>query len=100
MEEIKLANTLIEASENLRKLFPETYDEKSKFVQGIIRNVMAVQGKDVLPAALECMEKSKEKGRESDILWFSAAACDMIIGQQPHESISTRLKQLAETLKL
>lgn len=65
MEEIKIANTLIEASENLRKLFPETYDEKSKFVQKVIRNVMAAHDKDVLPAALECMEKAAGGTKES-----------------------------------
>lgn len=100
MEEIKLANNLIQAREMLRMSYPDIYDVKSKFVQGIIRNVMAAQGIDVLRALLVCMVKAKEKGRENDNLWFSAAACDMIIGQQPHESISTRVKQLAEALTL
>ena len=39
-QELKLANSLIEQSEALRRLFPDTYDEKSKEVQEFIRKLL------------------------------------------------------------
>ena len=87
-KELQIANSLIEASEALRRLFPDTYDEESLKVQAFIREVMEAQQMDVLPAALLLMEAAREKGREADIPWFAAAAVDMLCGQQPHESHS------------
>ena len=97
---LQIANGLMEASEALRRLFPDTYDEKSRQVQALIRQVMEAQQKDVLPATLMLMEAAREKGREADILWFAAAACDMLCGQQPHESPRTQLLKMAESFKL
>ena len=99
-EELQIANGLMEASEVLRRLFPDTYDEKSREVQTFIRQVMEAQQKDVLPATLLLMEAAQEKGSEADIHWFAAAAVDMLCGQQPHESPRTRLLKMAESLKL
>lgn len=97
---IQIANSLIERSEFLRKLFPDTYDETSKKMQGYLRKVMEAQGKDVLPAALMVMEAAQEKNDEATINWIAAAACDMLMGQQPHVSPRTRLRELADTFKL
>lgn len=80
-QELQIANSLIEASEALRRLFPDTYDEKSRQVQAFIRQVMEAQQRDVLPATLLLMQAAQEKGREADIQWFAAAACDMLCGQ-------------------
>lgn len=99
-EELQIANRLIEASEALRRLFPDTYDEQSREVQGCIRQVMEAKQKDVLPATLMLMEAAREKGRENHIHWFAAAACDMLCGQQPHESVRTKLQKLADSFKL
>ena len=95
-----MANSLMEQSEALRRLFPDTYDETSKEVQAFIRKVMEAQELDVLPAALRLMEAAKEKGNDSHIHWFAAAACDMICGQQPHKSPRTQIQELADTFKL
>ena len=100
MEELQIANKMIEASESLRRLFPDTYDDTSKDVQDFIRKVMEAQGKDVLPATLMLMKAAQEKGNESHIHWFAAAACDMICGQQPHVSPRTKLQQLIDSLEL
>ena len=99
-EELQIANGLMEASEALRRLFPDTYDEKSREEQAFIRQVMEAQQKDVLPATLLLMEAAREKGREADIHWFAAAAVDMLCGQQPHESPRTRLLKMADSFKL
>ena len=100
MKELQIANSLMEQSEALRRLFPDTYDETSKEVQAFIRKVMEAQELDVLPAALRLMEAAKEKGNDSHIHWFAAAACDMICGQQPHKSPRTQIQELADTFKL
>ena len=97
---LQIANNLIEASETLRKLFTDTYDEKSKQVQDAIRQVMEAKGKDVLPATLLLMEAAMKDGHENHIHWFAAAACDMLMGQQPHVSPRTHLRQLADSFKL
>lgn len=99
-EVLQIVNGLMEASELLRRLFPDTYDEESLKVQAFIREVMEAQKMDVLPAALLLMEAAREKGRETDIHWFAAAAVDMLCGQQPHESPRTRLMKMAESFKL
>ncbi len=99
-EVLQIANGLMEASEVLRRLFPDTYDEKSRQVQAFIRKVMEAQQKDVLPATLLLMKAAQEKGRESDIFWFAAAAVDMLCGQQPHESPRTKLLKMADSFKL
>lgn len=99
-QELKIVNSLIEASEMLRKLFPDTYDNQSREVQGCIREVMEARNLDVLPATLKLMEVAREKSRESHILWFAAAACDMLCGQQPHESLRTKFQKLADSFKL
>lgn len=99
-KELQIANSLIEASEVLRRLFPGTYDEQSREVQECIRQVMEAQQKDVLPATLLLMEAAREKGRENNIHWFAAAACDMLCGQHPHESVRTKLQKLADSFKL
>lgn len=99
-QELQIANSLIEASEMLRRLFPDNYDEKSKEVQDFIREVMAAQELDVLPATLKLMEAAKEKGNEAHIHWFAAAACDMLCGQHPHESPRTRFQKLADSFKM
>lgn len=99
-EVLQIANWLMEASEALRRLFPDTYDEKSRQVQAFIRQVMEAQQKDVLPATLMLMKAAREKGREADIYWFAAAAVDMLCGQRPHESPRTRLLKMAESFKL
>lgn len=100
MEDLQIANSLIESSEALRRLFPDTYDEESKKVQAFIRQVMDAQGLDVLPATLKCMEAAQEKGNEAHIHWFAAAACDMICGQHPHVSPRTRFQNIADAFKL
>lgn len=97
---LQIANGLMEASEALRRLFPDTYDEKSRQVQALIRQVMEAQQKDVLPATLMLMGAAQEKGREADILWFAAATFDMLCGQQPHESPRTQLLKMADSFKL
>ena len=97
---LQIVNGLMEASEVLRRLFPDTYDEKSREVQAFIRQVMEAQQKDVLPATLMLMEAAREKGREADIHWFAAASVDMLCGQQPHESPRTQLLKMAESFKL
>ena len=97
---LQIANGLMEASEALRRLFPDTYDEKSREVQGCIRQVMEAQQKDVLPATLMLMEAAREKGRETDIHWFAAAAVDMLCGHHPHESPRTKLLKMADSFKL
>ena len=99
-QELQIANSLIEASEALRRLFPDTYDEKSREVQDCIRQVMEAQQKEVLPATLLLMEAAQKKGNEAHIHWFAAAACDMLCGQQPHESMRTKLQKLADSFKL
>lgn len=99
-EVLQIANSLIEASEVLRRLFPDTYVETSWQVQALIRQVMEVHQKDVLPATLLLMEAAREKGREADIHWFAAAAVDMLCGQQPHESPRTQLLKMADSFKL
>ena len=99
-EVLQIANAMMEASEALRRLFPDTYDEKSRQVQTFIRQVMEAQQKDVLPATLMLMEAAREKGREADIYWFAAAACDMLLGQQPHESPRTKLLKMTDSFKL
>jgi hypothetical protein len=99
-QELQIANSLIEASEALRRLFPDTYDEQSREVQGCIRKVMEAQQMDVLPATLMLMGAAQEKGREADIHWFAAAAVDMLCGQQPHESPRSKLLKMAESFKL
>ena len=100
IQELQIANSLIEASEALRRLFPDTYDEKSRQVQAFIHQVMEAKQKDVLPATLLLMQAAQEKGREADIYWFAAAAVDMLCGQQPHESPRTQLLKIADSLKL
>ena len=97
---LKIVNSLLEASEMLRKLFPETYDEESRKVQTFIRQVMEANNLDVLPATIKCMEAAKEKGNEGHIHWFAAAAVDMLCGQRPHISPRSQMLQMAETLKL
>lgn len=99
-QELKIVNSLIEASEMLRKLFPDTYDNQSREVQGCIREVMEARNLEVLPATLKLMEAAREKGRENHIHWFAAAACDMLCGQQPHESLRTKFQKLADSFKL
>lgn len=99
-EELQIANGLMEASEALRRLFPDTYDEKSRQVQAFIRQVMEAQQKDVLSATLMLMEAAREKGRETYIQWFAAAAVDMLCGQQPHESPRSKLLKMADSFKL
>ena len=99
-EILQIANELMEASEVLRRLFPDTYDETSREVQAFIHQVMEAQQKDVLPATLMLIETAQEKGREADIHWFAAAAVDILCGQQPHESPRTRLLKMADNLKL
>lgn len=99
-QELQIANRLIEASECLRRLFPHTYDEESHKVQSCIREVMKACQLDVLPATLKLMETAREKGRENQIPWFAAAACDMLCGQQPHESPRTQFQKLADSFKL
>lgn len=100
IQELQIANRLIEASEALRRLFPDTYDEKSRKVQAFIRQVMEAQQMDILPATLLLMQAAQEKGREADILWPAAAAVDMLCGQQPHESPRTKLLKMADSFKL
>lgn len=51
-QELQIVNSLIEASEALRRLFPNTYDDQSREVQGCIREVMEAQNLDVLPATI------------------------------------------------
>lgn len=99
-KELQIVNRLIEASEVMRELYPNTYDEKSREVQAVIRQVMEAQQKDVLPATLLLMQAAREKGREADIYWFAAAAVDILCGQQPHESPRTRLLKMADSFKL
>lgn len=99
-QELQIANSLLEHSEVLRRLFPDTYDKTSKDIQSFIRKVMEAQELDILPAALLLMESAKEKGNESHIHWFAAAACDMICGQQPHKSPRTQIQELADQFKL
>lgn len=99
-EVLRIANTMMEASEALRRLFPDTYDEKSRQVQAFIRQVMEAQQKDVLPATLLLMQAAREKGREADFLWFAAASVDMLCGQHPHESPRTQLLKMADSFKL
>ena len=98
--ELQIVNNLIEASECLRRLFPNTYDDRSREVQGCIREVMEARQLDVLPATLKLMEVAREKGRENHIHWLAAAACDMLCGLQPHESPRTKLQKLADSFKL
>ena len=97
---LKIVNSLLEASEMLRKLFPETYDERSKKVQAFIRQVMDANSLDVLPATIMCMEAAQEKGNEGQIHWFAAAAVDMLCGQKPHVSPRSQMLQMADLLKL
>lgn len=99
-QELQIANSLIEASELFRRLFPDTYDERSREVQGGIREVMEARQLDVLPATLTLMEAARELGRENHIHWFAAAACDMLCGQQPHESPRTKFQKLADSFKV
>ena len=99
-KELQIANRMIEASEFLRRLFPDTYDDQSREVQGCIREVMEARNLDVLPATLELMDAAREEGRENYIHWFAAAACDMLCGQQPHESLRTKFQKLADSFKL
>lgn len=99
-EVLQIANGLMEASEVLRRLFPDTYDEKSRQVQAFIRQVMEAQQKNVLPATLMLMQAAQEKGRKADIFWFAAAAVDMICGLHPHESPRTRLLKMADSFKI
>lgn len=99
-EELQIANALIESSEVLRRLFPETYDEQSRKVQEMIRQVMQDRQKDVLPVALLLMQAARKKGRIADIRWFAAAAVDMLCGQQPHVSPRTKLVKMADSFKL
>lgn len=99
-EVLQIANGLMEASEMLRRLFHDTYDETSRQVQALIRQVMEAQQMDVLPATLLLMKAAQEKGRDADIHWFAAAAVDILCGQQPHESPRTRLLKMADSFKL
>lgn len=99
-QELQIANGLIEASECLRRLFPDTYDDQSREVQGCIREVMEARNLDVVPATLKLLEAAREKGRENHIHWLGAAACDMLCGQQPHESLRTKFQKLADSFKL
>lgn len=99
-QELQIVNSLIETSEYLRQLFPDTYDEQSREVQGCIREVMEARNLDVLPATLKLMEVAREKGRENHIHWFAAAACDMLCGKQSHESLRTKFQKLADSFKL
>lgn len=99
-EVLQIANAMMVASEALRRLFPDTYDEKSRKVQAFIRQVMEAQQKDVLPATLLLMQAAQEKGRKADILWFAAAAVDMLCGQLSHESPRTLLLKMADCFKL
>ena len=99
-QELQICNSLIEASECLRRLYPDTYDNQSREVQGCIREVMEARNLDVLPATLKLMEAARAKGRENHIHWFAAAACDMLCGQHPHESLQTKFQKLADSFKL
>lgn len=92
-QNLSIVNMLLEASETLRRLMPDTYDEKSREVQQVIRQVMEAQGKDVLPATLMLMETAQEQHNEIHILWLAAAATDMLAGQQPHKSLKTQLAE-------
>ena len=66
-QELQIVNSLIGASECLRRLYPDTYDNRSRDVQGCIREVMEARQLDVLPATLKLMEVAREKDRENHI---------------------------------
>lgn len=63
-QELQIANSLIEASEHLRRLFPDTYDESSREVQDCIRQAMEEQQLNVLPATLKLMETARQRTSE------------------------------------
>lgn len=89
---------LLESTEILRRLYPNTYDDTSKKVQQMIRKTMVANKMDVLPAALMLMEIAKKNGNESHIFWFAAAATDMLAGQHPHKSLKTLIKETFDFL--
>lgn len=79
MDNIEIAYTIREANRALRSLFKDTYEEQVKKVKDCISKVMKAKNKDVLPAAIDLMEAAEEMGKETHIVWFCAAAYDMII---------------------
>ena len=79
MDNLDIAYKIREANRALRSLFKDTYEEKVKEVKDCIAEVMKAKNKDVLPAAIDLMQAAEEKGNEIHIVWFCAAAYDMII---------------------
>lgn len=79
MDNFDIAYKIRESNRALRSLFKDTYEEQVKEVKDCIAEVMKAKKKDVLPAAIDLMEAAKEMGKETHIVWFCAAAYDMII---------------------
>ena len=82
MDNFDIAYKIREANRALRSLFKDTYEEKVKGVKNCISEVMKAKNKDILPAAIDLMQAAEEKGNDIHIVWFCAAAYDMIIEKE------------------
>ena len=79
MDNFDIAYKIRESNRALRSLFKDTYEEQIKGVKNCISKVMKAKNKDILPAAIDLMQAAEEKGNDIHIVWFCAAAYDMII---------------------
>lgn len=87
MENLDIAYKIREANRALRSLFKDTYEEKVKEVKDCIAEVMKEKKKNILPAAIDLMEAAEEMGNEIHIVWFCAAAYDMIIEKNVNNNL-------------
>ena len=87
MDNLDIAYKIREANRALRSLFKDTYEEQVKEVKDCIAEVMKEKKKDILPAAIDLMEAAEEMGNEIHIVWFCAAAYDMIIEKNVNNNL-------------
>ena len=74
MDNLEIAYKIREANRALRSLFKDKYEEQVKGVKDCIFRVMKAKN-----AAIDLMEASAKMGKETHIVWFCAAAYDMLI---------------------
>lgn len=92
MTDHEIAQILQKANDSLRCLFKD-YEDMVAPVKRLIREVMAKENIDVLPATIQLMELHKED--ETVLLWLMSAAVDLInekhVGQTRAEKLLSAL---------
>ena len=79
MDNFDIAYKIREANRAMRSLFRDNYEEQVAGVKDCIAEVMKAKNKDILPAAIDLMEAAEKMGKDTHIVWFCAAAYDMIM---------------------